>query len=330
MSKLKLSVAFGDYDRVRPLLDGTVQIDGVDPVFMTLGPEEIFFRAFRHAEFDICELSLSSFTLKTSLGECPYVGVPVFLSRAFRHSGIYIRTDRGIAMPANLKGRQIGIPEYQVTAAVWIRAFLEEDYGIQPSDVVWVRGGIEEPDRPEKIKIDLPPQIRINSAPAGVSLARLLADGAIDAMISPRAPSCFTNGHPNVGWLFPEPMKESKAYFQRTGIFPIMHLLGVRREIAQTHPWLPAAALKAFTQAKSVAMRQLEDTSASKITLLFADEQLYLARKLMGADFWPYGYEANEAGLDVFLRHHHAQGLSSRRLSPKELFHPATLESPKI
>ena len=139
MSKLALSIAVGDYDRVRPLVDGSVQIDGVDPVFMLLEPEEIFFRAFRHADFDICELSMSSFTVKTANGDCPYVGVPVFPSRAFRHNSIYIRTDRGIAKPEDLKGRRIGVPEYQVTANVWTRAFLEDEHSVRPSDVTWVR-----------------------------------------------------------------------------------------------------------------------------------------------------------------------------------------------
>ena len=145
-----------DYDRVRPLIDGTVAIDGVAPVFMTLEPEEIFFRAFRHAEFDIAELSLSSFTVRTARGDNPYVGVPVFPSRAFRHSGIYIRTDRGIRAPADLKGRKIGLAEYQLTANVWIRAFLDDDFGVAPASMQWVRGGIEEPGRPEKIPIALP------------------------------------------------------------------------------------------------------------------------------------------------------------------------------
>ena len=155
MAKLNLSVAVRDYDRTRPLTDGLVAIDGVDPVFMALDPEEIFFRAFRHAEFDICELSLSSFTVKTAQGDCPYVGVPAFVSRAFRHTSIYVRTDR-IKKPADLKGKKIGVPEYQLTANVWARALLEDDHGVKPSDIHWIRGGLEEAGRPEKIAITLP------------------------------------------------------------------------------------------------------------------------------------------------------------------------------
>ncbi len=156
MSNLNLSVAVGDYDRNRPLINGAVRIDGVDPVFMTLSPEEIFFRAFRSVDFDICELSLSSFTVKTALGDCPYVGIPAFVSKAFRHTSIYVRTDR-IKEPKDLKGKKVGVPEYQLTANVWARAILEDDFGVTPADIHWIRGGIEEPGRPEKITVKLPP-----------------------------------------------------------------------------------------------------------------------------------------------------------------------------
>src|SRR5439155_19843911 len=159
MSKLNLSVAIGNYDRARPLFDGAVQIDGVDPVFMTLPPEEIFFRAFRTIDFDICELSMSSFTVKTAQGNNPYVGVPAFVSRAFRHNSIYVRTDR-IKKPADLKGMKVGVPEYQLTANVWARAILQDDHGVKPADIHWVRGGIEDAERPEKINIKLPADVK--------------------------------------------------------------------------------------------------------------------------------------------------------------------------
>ncbi len=279
MAKLQLSVAVGDYDRVRPLVDGAVGIDGVDPTYMTLVPEEIFFRAFRHAEFDICELSLSSFALKTAQGGNPYVGVPVFLSRAFRHTSIYVRTDR-VQKPADLKGRKIGVPEYQLTANVWARAILADDHEVAPADVTWVRGGIETPGRPEKISIDLPKEIRLENAPDGATISELL--------------------------------------------------VGVRRTIAERHPWLPAAVLKAFEQAKAAALAKLSDTSATKVTLPFVEEQLKAARTLMGHDFWSYGVAQNRHVLEAFLRHHHAQGLSPRPLAVEELFHSTTLEAHKV
>src|SRR5712692_2108027 len=204
MAKLNLSVAVGPYDRTRALIDGTVQIDGVKPACMTLSPEEIFFRAFRSAEFDVCELSLSSFTVKTAQGDCPYVGVPAFVSRAFRHTSIYVRTDR-IKQPEDLKGRKVGLPEYQLTANVWARAILEDDYGVKPADIHWIRGGIEEPGRPEKIAVQLPGGVRLDNAPEGATISGLLEKGEIDGFIAPRPPSFIERGHPDVGWLFRDP-----------------------------------------------------------------------------------------------------------------------------
>ncbi|NVO14697.1 MAG: ABC transporter substrate-binding protein [Rhodoplanes sp.] len=328
MPNLRLSVAVGDYDRNRPLIDGAVQIDGVDPVFMRLSPEEIFFRAFRTVDFDICELSLSSFTVKTATGDAPYVGIPAFVSRAFRHTAIYVRTDR-IKEPRDLIGKKVGVPEYQLTANVWARAFLEDDYGVTPSDIHWIRGGIETPGRPEKIAVTLPAGVRLDDAPPGATISALLLAGEIDAFIAPRPPS-FIAGAPNIGWLFADPVAVAKDYFRRTGIFPIMHLIGVRRTLVEQHPWLPAAVLKAFEASKTAALALLGDTSATKVTLPFVEERLKEARELMGDDFWAYGVEPNRKTLDAFLRHHHAQGLSSRRVTVEELFHPATVASFKL
>jgi 4,5-dihydroxyphthalate decarboxylase len=330
MPKLDLSIAVGDYDRVRPLIDGAVGIDGVAPLFMTLEPEEVFFRAFRHAEFDIAELSLSSFTVRTARGDNPYVGVPVFLSRAFRHSGIYIRTDRGIRAPADLKGRKVGLAEYQLTANVWIRAFLDDDFGLTPASVEWVRGGIEEPGRPEKIAIHLPADVRLTEAPPGRSLSEMLLAGEIDALIGPRTPSAMAVSGSTVGWLFPDPRAAAIDSYRRTGNFPIMHLIGVRRTLVERHPWLPAAVLKAFERAKAVAFARLADTSASKVMLPFLDQQLTEAQALLGPDPWPYGVEANRRCLEYFLAQHHRQGLSDRLVPLSDLFPPSTFETARI
>jgi 4,5-dihydroxyphthalate decarboxylase len=326
MAKLQLSVAVGNYDRVRPLLDGAVQIDGVDPVFMNLPPEEIFFRAFRSMDFDICELSMSSFTVKIAERNCPYVGVPAFVSRAFRHNSIYVRRDR-VQSPADLKGRRVGLPEYQLTACVWARIILEDDHGVKPSDMVWVRGGVEDPGRPEKIKIKLPAGVHMEDAPAGITISELLERGDIDGFIAPRAPSLAARNNANVGWLFSDPIAAGRDYFRRTGIFPIMHVTGIRRELVDKHPWLPAAVLKAFTQSKAKCLEALAETAASKVTLPFVEEELRAARELMGEDFWSYGLAPNRKVLETFLRHHHAQGLSCRLVAPEELFHPSTHET---
>jgi 4,5-dihydroxyphthalate decarboxylase len=329
MTKLRLSIAMGDYDRTRALLDGRVQIDGVDPVCMTLSPEETFFRAFRGVEFDISELSFSSYLVKASRDESPYVALPVFLSRAFRHTSIYVRKDR-IRRPEDLKGKRVGVPEYQLTANVWARALLADDHGVQPSDVLWVRGGIDTPGRPEQIKRQVPADVRLENAPPGVTISDLLDRGELDGFIAPRPPSGAALHNPQVGWLFDDPTAAAKDYYRRTGVFPIMHVVGVRKQLAAEHPWLPGAVVKAFTQAKAAALDQLADTSATKVTLPFVEEQLKAARETMGSDYWAYGVEASRRTLETFVRHHHAQGLSSRLMAVDEIFHPATYESYSI
>ncbi|HYA74809.1 MAG TPA: ABC transporter substrate-binding protein [Roseiarcus sp.] len=330
MAELRLSIAIGDYDRMRPLVDGAVRIDAVDPQFMLLEPEEIFFRAFRHAEFDVCELSLSSYSVQVAGGGSPYIAVPVFPSRAFRHSSIYIRDDRGIASPGDLRGKRIGLPEYQLTANVWVRMILEDDYGVAPADVTWVRGGYEHPGRVEKISLRLPLALRLENAPEGKTISAMLADGELDAVIGPRAPSCFREGRPHVRRLFADPRDAAVDWFRRTGIFPIMHLIGLRRALAEAHPWLPYALFKAFEKSKAIALARLSDDSASKATLPFVEEQLEAARALMGEDFWAYGLAPNRETLARFLKAHHRQGLSARALAPEDLFHPSSLEKRRI
>lgn len=329
MSKLNLSIAMGNYDRTRALLDGEVQIDGVDPVYMTLSPEEMFFRAFRSVDFDISELSFSSYLVKHAKGESPYIALPIFLSRAFRHTSIYVRKDR-IKRPEDLRGCRIGVPEYQLTAIVWARSILADDYGIQPEEVTWVRGGIDEPGRPEKIKLQLPPDVKMIDAPVDRTISDMLDSGEIDAFIAPRPPGGAAARNPQVGWLFDDPTAVAKDYYRRTGVFPIMHVVGIRKELAEQHPWLPAAVLKAFEKAKASALLSLSDTSATKVTLPFVEEQLKAARDTMGTDYWSYGVEANRKTLETFLRSHHAQGLSPRLVEVGELFHPGTYESFKI
>jgi 4,5-dihydroxyphthalate decarboxylase len=329
MSKLQLSIACGDYDRTRALISGEVQIDGVDPVYMALSPEEMFFRAMRYEDFDISELSFSSYMVKTAKGDCPYVAVPVFLSRAFRHTSIYVRKDR-IKKPQDLIGKRVGLPEYQLTANVWARAILQDDFGVKPSDMQFVRGGIDTPGRPEKIKLQLPSDIRIEDAPEGVTISDMLDRGELDGFIAPRPPSGAAIVNPNVGWLFDDPTSVAKEYYSRTKVFPIMHVVGIRKTLVAKHPWLPAAVYKGFSQAKTLALEKLSDTSATKVTLPFVEEQLKAARETLGSDFWSYGVGPNRATLETFLRHHHGQGLSHKLMSVDEIFHPSTYESYSI
>ncbi|MGE0737128.1 MAG: ABC transporter substrate-binding protein [Alphaproteobacteria bacterium] len=327
---LPISIACWDYDRVRALTTGAVAIEGCAPNFITLGPEEVFFRAFRHHEFDVTELSFSSYTLATSRGNCPYTAIPVFISRVFRHSGIYIRTDRGIKSAADLKGKTIGVPEYQMTAAVWIRGILEDMYGVPTRDVHWRSGGLEEPGRHEKIELNLSKEIDVKPIPDGATLNAMFERGELDAVTTPRAPSCYVNGAPHIARLFPNFRDAEKEYFRKTGIFPIMHVIGIRKTLVEKNPWLAASLFKAFSQAKAACMPNLTEVAALKISLPWVAQEAEETMAVMGKDFWPYGVPANRKTLDAFVRYHHTQGLSDRQMRLDELFVASTLEQAKI
>ena len=330
MSTLKLSLACAAYDRTRALFDGRVKIDGVELIPTPLEPEEAFHRAFKFGEFDITELSMSSHTVMTARGDNAYIGVPAFLSRVFRHSGIYINTRKGIARPADLRGRTVGVPEYQITANVWIRGILQDDYGVKASDVHWRRGGIEQAGRGERSPIKLPPEIDLQQIPDDKTLSGMLESGELDALISARAPSCMLRGSPNVARLFPDFKEVEADYFRRTGHFPIMHMVGIRRSLVEQHPWLPVNVYKGFLEAKRLAMQDLGEINMLLITLPWVVHEYNATRALMGEDFWPYGFQENRKSLEVFTRYHHEQGLSARRLAPEELFAPSTVDLSKI
>lgn len=331
MAKLPITLATGDYDRTRPLLDGTVGVEGCDVNALALGPEELFFRAIRGHEFDVCELSLSSYMMAVAKGgDVPYIGLPVFLSRTFRHSAVYVRTDRGIEKPADLRGKRVGVPEYQITAAVWVRAWLEDEYGVRPSDFEWLQGGLEEPGRVEKVKLALPPEIRLSAIPETTTLDAMLRSGELDAVIAMRPPKCFLAGDPNVRRLFPDYQAEEERYFQRTGIFPIMHLVGVRRELVQRHPWLANSLFSAFVEAKQIATRELEKIAALPVTLPWLGPMVERTRQVMGADFWPYGVQENRKTLDAVVDYAYRHGTTARKLEVEELFAPSTLERFKV
>jgi len=331
MKKIELSLAVGVYDRTFALFDGRIGIEGceVDPV--PLLPEEAFHRAFKFAEFDVTEMSLSSHTVMVGAGRAQYVGIPAFVSRVFRHSGIYIRTDRGIRTPEDLRGRTVGIPEYQQTANVFIRGFLQDDHGIKATDIAWRSGGIEEPGRGERAPINLPPGIDLRPIPGDRTLSDMLEKGEIDAMMTARVPSCFLRRAPNVGRLFEDYAPVEEAYFKRTGIFPIMHLIGIRRSLVERHPWLPVSVFKAFARAKEIAIEELGIIGHLAVTLPWPVAAQAQARRILGEDYWSYGNtESNRRVLKTFVRWAHEQGLTKKEVDWEQLFAPSTLELSKI
>ncbi|MCL6598158.1 MAG: ABC transporter substrate-binding protein [Alicyclobacillus macrosporangiidus] len=327
MSKLQLTFACWNYDRVSSLVDGTVQVKGIDLNFLNLEVEETFWRMMRHQEFDVSELSLSSYLIARDRGQPRFTAIPVFMSRAFRHSGIFVNAHAGIEQPADLRGKRVGIPEYQLTACVWIRGILQHEYGVYPSDVTWYMGGEEKPGRIEKVELQLPPEVRIQPIGETQTLNAMLESGEIDALIAPRAPSSFLNGSPHVRRLFPNYVEEEERYFRKTGIFPIMHVVAIRDEILESHPWVAMNLYQAFEEAKQKVYEGFHQTAALKVTLPWLVAEVERTERIMGKDFWPYGVEKNRKTLEAAVQYSFEQGLINRRLGIEELFAKSTLES---
>jgi 4,5-dihydroxyphthalate decarboxylase len=330
MSRLPITVATWDYDRVRALADGRVRVEGCEVNYITMPVEEILERAFFHHEFDVAEIGFSPYLIALSRGVAPYLAIPAFLSRMFRHSAIYIRTDREIEGPADLKGKRVGVPEYQMSAALWARGVLQDEFGVAAADINWVQGGLETPGRRDKFPLNLPQGFPLASAANGATLARLLAAGELDAVISARQPSCFVAGHPLIRRLFPDYRAAERDYYRRTGIFPIMHAVGVRRDVADQHPWLAASLYKAFVQAKRLADAEFTEVTALKIGLPWLTAEFDATREVMGDDFWSYGVEPNRKTLELMARYSHEQGLAVRRVSVEEMFAPNTLNDIRV
>lgn len=323
MSRLPLTLACWTYDRVTALKTGRAAIEGVDLNMVQLPIEELFYRVFHHHEFDIVEMSLSSYMMARSAGEWAYEAIPVFLSRMFRHSAIFIRTDRGIARPQDLKGRRIGVPEYAQTAAVTARGILQDDYQVSPRDIQWVTGGLEQPGRHEKLPLNIP-GVEIRHA-TEKSLSAMLVDGEIDALVSARNPSCFGR-EPVIARLFRDHVALEKDWYKRTGIHPIMHMVGIRTALVHAHPWLPASVMKGFSQARAICLAEIDGTGgAAMATLPWMTDYVEETRSLMGEDFWPYGYARNQAALTAAARWSCEQGLTPHALDPAALFCRSTL-----
>jgi 4,5-dihydroxyphthalate decarboxylase len=321
---LDLTLACGHYDRTEGLRDGSVQIEGVHLTYLDLPVEETFFRMVRFREFDLAELSLASYVVSLGRG-APFVAVPAFPSRMFRHSGIYLNTAAGIAAPGDLAGRTVGLAEWQLTANVWIRGILAEHYGVPVESVHYRTGGLHSPGRVEKLAVDLPAGVRVTPIGAGQTLAEMLVSGEIDALYSPRTPEPFRAGRPEVARLFPDAGAEEQRYFQQTGIFPIMHVVVLRRDVYTRHRWLARSVLKAFERARRQAVDGIDETAALRYLLPWLHDEVARTRAILGPDYWSYGVAANDAPLRTFLRYAREQGLVQTALEPADLFAPETL-----
>ncbi len=330
MSKLRLSLACSASDRTRALLNGRVGVDGAELIGLDLPVEETFFRMLRYREFDVAEMSLSSYTLSLFGPAPPFVAIPVFPSRFFRHSCIFVNAASGIRTAQDLVGRRVGSPEFQMTAPVWIRGILSDEYRVPVTSLTHLTGGEEEPGRSEKIALDLPPSIRVEPIGPTETLSGMLERGEIDALFTARTPSSFGRGGGRVRRLFEDYRAVEEAYYRKTRIFPIMHTVVVRRDLYERHRWIAQSLYKAFVLAQRDAYRDLYDTAALNVMLPWLTSHAEETRNLMGDDFWAYGIEGNLDTLNTFLRYSYEQGLSKRQLTAAELFAPETFESFRI
>ncbi len=315
-----LTLGIGDYDHTRDLTSGAVRAEGmaITPLVYPV-PEEIFFRFTKNLEWDVSEMSLAKFVSLASTGASPMVGIPVFPSRVFRHSAIYVRSDRGIKTPADLKGRTVGIPEWAQTAGLYVRGILVDDYGVDLGSIRWLQAGVNEPGRAEKVELNLPASIRYEPR-ADTSLSAMLASGEVDAVMSARVPNSFLEGRPNIVRLFPDFQGEELASYKRTGIYPIMHLIAMRRAVFEQHPWIAMNLYKAFEEAKRRSIARMRDITVSHYPYPWLVTVAAQAEEAFGPDLFPYGLAANRPTLEAFCRYAHEQGVTHRRVTPDELF----------
>jgi 4,5-dihydroxyphthalate decarboxylase len=316
-----VTVASGDYDRTRALRDGAVPIAGCAVTYTNVEANALFIRNLKNQEFDVSEMSFSTYITLKSRNAHHYTAVPVFLSRAFRHSAIFVRTDR-IASPADLKGKRIGTPEYLTTMLVWLRGLLSDEYGIAPADLRWRLGGMEQPSA-KTMPAEPVAGVEIENIPSDKTLAGMLADGELDALFTARPPSCFLKGAPNIGRLFADTRAVEQAYYKKTGIYPLMHAVGIRNSLVDAHPWMARAVFDAFLKAKEIAIADLQKLAAFSVTLPWVEAEYRATQAALGKDIWPYGLEENRKAIETLCRYLHEQGFIPRRMQVEELFAPS-------
>jgi 4,5-dihydroxyphthalate decarboxylase len=319
MARLRLSFACGPYDRTQALRDGSIQPEGIEIDYLTLQPAEIFWRMLQYKEFDASEMSLSNYATLVAGGACPFVAIPVFPSRVFRHGYFFINTQKGIHSPTDLKGKRGGVPEYSMTAAVYMRGLLQHEFGVKPSDIEWVQG------RADRLGHALPADIRLTQAAAGTELGDLLERGEIDFLMTANNPLSFRRGAANVKRLFPNYQDLEQDYYRRTKIYPIMHTVVLRRDVYERDPWIALSLYKALCRSKEYALRILTETGSPKASFAWLQPLIEREQSIIGKDWYPYGIEANLPSIEALLQYVHEHGLTQRRLSVEELFAPSTL-----
>ena len=319
MTHLRMTFACGPYDRTQALRDGTIRPEGIELNYLTLQPAEIFWRMLQYKEFDASEMSLSNYTTLVSEGSAPFIALPAFPSRVFRHGYFFINNTKGIKSPADLKGKRGGVPEYSMTAAVYMRGLMQHEFGVKPSEVEWVQG------RTDRLGRKLPADIRLTQAPAGSELGDLLERGEIDFLITANNPLSFRRGAKTVRRLFSNYAEVEKDYYRRTKIYPIMHAVVIRRNIYERDPWVATSLYKALCQAKDYCYHHLTETGSPKASFAWLQPMIEEEQAIIGRDWYPYGIAQNQPSIEALLQYTHEQGLSERRLKIEDLFAPSTL-----
>lgn len=320
MADLPLTLACWDYDRTRPLIDGLVKPKGIDLKVEVLRPRQMFPRMLEKQEFHASELSLASYASLIGRGECPFVAIPVALSKFFRHSCIYVRKGAGIRTPQDLKGKRVGTTQYSSTAVTFMRGMLRDEYGVEARDMHWFMGGLTKPTEAPLIPLDLPPEIRLDFVPEGDTLERMMVEERLDALLSIYIPKLFADEWVGIERLFPDFKSVEKDYYKRTGIFPIMHTIALRQDVVREHPWVPASLYQAFCESRDIALEGLWDTDALRLGLPWLIDHVEEAWRVFGKDFWAYGMKANRPALEAVGRYVHEQHFSPRVVSAEEIW----------
>jgi 4,5-dihydroxyphthalate decarboxylase len=319
MSKLALTVAMPDYDHVRDLALGRVQAQGIDLTVLAFPVEEIFYRFLVYREWDVSEISFAKYASLIAQGDKSLVALPVFPSRMFRHSSLFVHRDGPIKKIDDLSGKRVGVPEWAQTAAVYSRGLLVHQYGIKLNSIQWVQAGVNEPGRVEKVELKLPKGVKLTRVP-DKSLNEMLISGDVDAVLAARPPAAYSLGDKRIKRFFDNYLEVEAEYYRETGIFPIMHAVAVKREILDKNPWVARSLLNAFEEAKQRSVQRALDSTVTMFPIPWYFETSRRAMDLLRDDYFPYGVEKNRKTLDAFLGYAFEQGVCKRRLEVDELF----------
>jgi 4,5-dihydroxyphthalate decarboxylase len=328
-NKVPITIATDDYDHMRDLRFGLVKPEGIDVTYLCMEIHEVFSRFIFNREWDVSELSSAKFAALVSEPDSDIIGLPVFPSRQFRFSSFYINTRKGIRSPADLRGKRVGLPEWAQSAAVYTRGYLMHDIGIPLNEIRWVQAGTEEPGRIEKVELELPAGVKLERI-ADKTLSDMVASGELDAVMIAREPSCFRRGHPDVARLFPDYRTMEEEYFVRTKIFPIMHVIAIKKSILERHPWIARNLVNAFEQSKRNSLARFNDNAISQYPVPWATDYSRQMQKTFGKDYYPYGIAANRPTLEAYLTYAYEQGIAKRLMKPEDIFPEGIEVSTKV